>query len=101
MSDTTIFMETKRLLVLHPTLADFDKIYALDRDPDVMQFHQKVPNRETSYEKFMKSLHHYERYGFSFGMVYEKASNEFIGQSGMIYSGYNDESEVHLGIRLH
>ena len=35
-------------------------------------------------------------------LVYEKSSNDFIGQAGLIYLGYDDnQPNIELGYRLH
>lgn len=85
------FLETSRLIITPPHLNDFANLYALQSDPEVMQF---IGNGVRGEEEVMKGLtnaiNHYEKYGFSFGCVFEKGSGKFVGRAGLIYLGYDD-----------
>lgn len=88
----TIFLETKRLIIKAPEFDDIDKIYMLDSDPEVMRYiGNGLPrSKEESLRWYEKSVKHFEKYGFSFGLVFEKESGEFVGRAGINYNAYDD-----------
>lgn len=99
----TTFLETKRLIIKSPELKDVDKIYLLDSDPEVMRYiGNGLPrSKEESRDWFKKSVKHFEKYGFSFGLVFEKNTGEFVGRAGINYDAYDDsQPDIEIGYRL-
>lgn len=93
-----IFIETERIYLLQPSIVDFEDLYALQADPEVMEFFGGPRAREKVWERMHEFLHHYEKHGFSYGNAYLKDSHEFIGRAGLIHFELNDEAEdIELG----
>lgn len=98
----SIFLETNRLIVKAPSLEDFDNLYALQSDADVMKYIGKgVRTKEEVMTGLEKSLLHQAKHGFSLGCVYEKESETFVGRAGLIYLGYDDtQADIEVGYGL-
>lgn len=98
----TVFLETKRLIIHAPELADFDNLYALQSDPDVMQYvGQGVRTRGEVMAGLEKAIAHQKKYGFSLGCVYEKESGAFVGRAGLIYFAFDDmQPDIEVGYAL-
>lgn len=98
------FLETKRLIIKHPSIAEAELVYKLDSDPDVMRYigNGHPRSRAESLSWYEKSIKHFEKYGFSFGLVFEKQTGEFIGRAGVSYNAYDDtQPDIEIGYRLH
>lgn len=99
----SIILETQRLIIKSPALDNFENLYALYSDPEVMQYvGQGVRSREETRKKLAEIIYHFEKHGFSFGDVYKKESGACIGRAGLIYLEMNDsQPEIELGYTLH
>jgi len=98
------FLETKRLIIKPPSISDVELVYSLDSDPDVMRYigNGYPRSREESLSWYEKSIKHFEKYGFSFGLVFEKETGEFIGRAGINYNAYDDsQPDIEIGYRLY
>ncbi len=97
-----IFLETKRLIINIPEAIDFDNLYALQSDADVMQYvgqGVRTPAEVTS--GLEKAIAHQEKHGFSLGCVFEKKSGVFVGRAGLIYLAYDDtQPDIEIGYAL-
>lgn len=94
-----IFLETNRLILKAPELSDFDDLYLLQTDPEVMKY---IGEGVRSKQEVELSLHnaiaHYQKHGFSLGNVFEKESGEFIGRAGIIYLALDDtQPDIEIG----
>jgi len=98
----SIFLETKRLIINTPEAIDFDNLYALQADTDVMQYigqGVRTPAEVTS--GLEKAIAHQKKYGFSLGCVFEKESGNFVGRAGLIYLAYDDtQPDIEVGYAL-
>ena len=94
-----ILLETKRLIINTPENIDFDNLYALQADADVMQYvgqGVRTPAEVTS--GLEKAIAHQKKYGFSLGCVFEKESGVFVGRAGLIYLAYDDsQPDIEVG----
>lgn len=97
-----IFLKTERLIIKPSTPEDFDDLYAIQSDPDVMQYiGQGVRTRPEVNEWLAKAIEHHRKHGFSFCSVFEKTSGLLIGQAGLQYLGYDDnQPDIEVGYRL-
>lgn len=98
----SIFLETQRLIIKPSTPEDFDDLYAIQSDPDVMQY---IGQGARSFDEVQESLKniiaHHQKHGFSFCSVFEKESNQLIGQAGLQYLAYDDhQPDIEIGYRL-
>lgn len=82
----TILLETKRLIVQRPTLAQLDHCIKLHMDTDVRKLmYTKAKDADEVRQWLESSINHYEKYGFTVGCVYEKESGQFIGRAGLLH----------------
>ncbi|KTC79734.1 GNAT family N-acetyltransferase [Legionella cherrii] len=98
----TPFLTTTRLIICEPSLNDFDNLYRLQSNFQVMRF---IGHGERDKNEVMvgleKAIHHFQKHQFSLGSVYTKDSHEFIGRAGLIYFNYDDhQSEVEVAYAL-
>ncbi len=91
-------VDTPRLLLKHESLNDFERFYAMSKDPEVMQyigdgsiFHW---TRETALEKFKAGLDRPDDGEFGTLAVYTKDCNLYIGWCGIRYSKFLDHIEL-------
>jgi RimJ/RimL family protein N-acetyltransferase len=93
-------LSTARLL-LRPFLPDdAEELYALNADPQVLQFTGDLPFRDVkAAATFVEQYDVYTRYGMGRWAVIAKDSNLFLGWCGLKYSP--DEEEYDLGFRFH
>jgi ribosomal-protein-alanine N-acetyltransferase len=98
----SIFFETNRLIINTPDSADFDDLYALQNDADIMKYiGQGTRTQAEVMTGLEKAKAHYEKYGFSLGCVFKKESGEFIGRAGLIYLAYDDtQPDIEVGYAL-
>ena len=80
-----IFVETARLLLREIVNEDVERIFLLDRDPQVMKYIgvQPVTNVQQSVETINKIRTQYRENGIARWAVIEKDSNLLIGWSGL------------------
>lgn len=84
-------LTTPRLIIRKPTLSDFDHLYRLQSNTDVMSFiGNGIRNKEEVTVGLEKAINHYKKHNLSLGCVYLENSNEFIGRAGLIYLNYDD-----------
>ena len=97
-----MFLETQRLTIKPSTLEDLDDLYAIQSDPDVMQYiGQGVRTRSEVSEWLAKAIAHHQKHGFSFCSVFEKESKQLIGQAGLQYLSYDEQQpDIEIGYRL-
>lgn len=95
-------LETQNLIIKAPQLGDFDHLYALQSDPDVMKYMGNgVRTQNEVMSGLEKALAHQEKHGFSLGCVFEKESSLFVGRAGLIYLAYDDtQPQIEVGYAL-
>src|SRR3990167_8148720 len=98
----SIFLKTKRLIINTPESIDFDNLYALQLDADVMQYIGQGVRTPTEVRSGLeKAIAHQKKYGFSLGCVFEKESGAFVGRAGLIYLAYDDaQPDIEVGYAL-
>lgn len=98
----SIFLETKRLIIKTPEHIDFDHLYALQTDAEVMQYiGQGVRTASEVRIGLEKAILHQKKYGFSLGCVFEKESGSFVGRAGLIYLAYDEtQPNIEVGYAL-
>ncbi len=100
MSVDMIFkFQTDNLIIKTPNSDDLDNLYKLQSDPQVMKYvGSGVRQKEVVADKLQKYIKHYEKHDFSFGSIYLKDTNEFIGWGGLIYLDFNDsQPDIEIG----
>ena len=95
----TVLVETKNLIIISQKLDDFDNLYTLQADAEVMKYIGKgVRTQAEVMSGLEKAIIHQEKHGFSLGCVFEKESSLFIGRAGLIYLAYDDtQPDIEVG----
>lgn len=97
------FLETERLVLKFPTMADFENLLALRSNPDVMRYiGDGSIHQAEQVEHFLSlAIAYQERYGIGFCSVFEKSSDRFIGQAGLFHLGFDDtQADIEVAYRL-
>lgn len=99
----TIIIETERLILKASTRENFQQVFSLLSDPDVMRYIGNGPKTENEVRDGLeKMIKHQEKHGFAFGDIYLKNSGEYIGRAGLIYLAMDDnQDEIEVGYQLH
>jgi [ribosomal protein S5]-alanine N-acetyltransferase len=95
-------LTSPRLYIKEPTLNDFDSLFNLQSNSEVMSY---IGNGVRSQEEVMngleKAISHYKQHQFSLGSVFLKSSPKFIGRAGLIYFNYDDsQADIELAYAL-
>lgn len=99
-------LETKRLILKLTNISDLDHLSALWADPEVMRYTASgVQTKEQVKEWISYSEAYFQKHGLGFFSVFEKETNEFVGQAGLVHLGHlgfdDKQSEIELIYRLH
>jgi len=77
-------LETERLILREFSLLDAESLFALNTNPNVLQYSGDVPFASISdSELFIRNYSSYAEYGYGRWAVILKSSNEFIGWCGI------------------
>jgi RimJ/RimL family protein N-acetyltransferase len=75
---------TERLVLRKHTIQDTDLVFELATDPAVLQFIRGVPaSREEAWHRLLRYAGHWSLLGFGMFAVFERATNQFIGEVGL------------------
>jgi len=99
-----IILETKRLILKQPALADFNDLLLLRTDSHVMQYIGTGDIQTKSQVKeFIENAKLYsDEPDLGFYSVFEKETNNFVGQAGLFHLGFNvNQPDIELAYRLH
>ena len=87
-------IETARLQLRQFTLDDFDDLFRLYSDPEVMRY-LSLRTREQTQASLCKHIQHWQEHNFGMYAVIDKQSGNMIGRCGL---GFLDNTpEVELG----
>lgn len=98
------YIETARTYIRAPQKHDFEDLYKLQTDPEVMRVVGigKPRSLEEVQKSLKNSLWHQQKYGYSLGSVFEKSSDKFIGRAGLIHLAFGDNSpDIEIAYALH
>lgn len=98
----SLFIETKRLLINTPEAADFDNLFILQSNPDVMKYiGEGVRTKPEVADSLQKAIDQQNKHGFSVGSVIEKSNGQFIGRAGLLYLAFDDtQPDIEVGYAL-
>jgi ribosomal-protein-alanine N-acetyltransferase len=90
-------LETDRLLLRTLTLDDAEALLTVSGDPEVMRFLGGIPDQtiEDVHKRVQRTLAHYERYGFGYWAVIDKATGRLLGVCGI--KPLEDGPEIEVG----
>jgi RimJ/RimL family protein N-acetyltransferase len=79
-------IDTSRLTLSKPILADFDDSYAMGSDPAVVEYIGGKPaSREDTWTKLLRNIGHWTSFGYGIFTVREKNGGRFIGEVGLAH----------------
>lgn len=89
---------TERLLLRELIEDDYKDVFALNNDPEVLQYTGDEPFATLQdAQKFLANYSHYDDHGFGRWAVIRKEDQAFLGWCGL---KYNEENQVDLGFRF-
>ncbi|WP_375421626.1 GNAT family N-acetyltransferase [uncultured Sphingomonas sp.] len=79
-------IETDRLVLSRPTLADLDDSVAMTGEASVMAFIGGKPlTREEAWNKLLRNIGHWDAFGYGLFTVRERAGGRFVGEIGLAH----------------
>ena len=78
-----MIMETERLMLREMTMDDFDALYKVLADSDIMQHYPYTFDEERVRNWITKNIERYEVFGFGLWAVVLKETGEMIGDCGL------------------
>ncbi len=95
-------LETDRLLLRTWTTEDLDPFAKMNRDPRVMEFFPSTQTYKQTAETMKRFRQHFDDHGYSLYPVIIKATNEFIGFTGLLTVDFKAHftPAVEIGWRL-
>jgi len=96
-------LETDRLVLRPLTEDDFDRMYLLQSNPEVMRYigMGKARTKKEARKVFELFLNHQKKWGFSFCTAFEKESGSLIGFIGVVHLALDDNNpEIEVGYWL-
>ncbi|HEY4292921.1 GNAT family N-acetyltransferase [Luteibacter sp.] len=79
-------IETDRLILSTPAIADFDAYHALFSEPPVYRFFGNTPlTRNESWTKFLRGIGHWSVFGFGMFSIREKTTRRYLGETGLVH----------------
>lgn len=78
-------LETRRLVMRPPQIEDFDDIFAMWSDEEVVRHVTGIPfSREEAWARLLRNAGHWALLGFGHWVVREKHSSRFVGEVGFV-----------------
>ena len=79
-------IETDRLILGRPSVADFDESYAISSDVDLARFVGAKPaTREGAWSMLLRNIGHWSVFGFGIFTVRLKPGGDYIGEVGLAH----------------
>jgi len=100
MNDGTILFESQRLVFKQFVLEDFNNLYGLMSDPEVMKYYPGRLSKKNTMNWLKSILEDYKKWGLSWWSVHLKETGEFIGQIGILFRKVKDKNRYLLEYML-
>ena len=94
-------METERLILRELTIDDFDALYAVLADSDIMQHYPYTFDEYRVRGWITKNIDRYKTFGFGLWAVCLKSTGEMIGDCGITMQNINGVIKPEIGYHLH
>jgi len=94
-------IQTKRLLLRPFTPADFDSLYAIFSDAEVMRYYPKPYDAATTQRWLDWNLQNYREHGFGIWAVILKETGAFIGDCGLTMQNIDGQLLPEIGYHFH
>jgi len=93
-------IETERLILREMTEEDFDALYQVLADSDIMKYYSYVFD-EISVKKWIeRNIERYQKFGFGLWAVCLKETGEMIGDCGLTIQNINGEIKPEIGYHI-
>ena len=93
-------IETERLLLREMTQDDFDALYKVLADPDIMQHYPYVFDEKRVMDWILRNIERYRVFGFGLWAVCLKATGEMIGDCGLTMQLINGKIKPEIGYHI-
>ena len=81
-------IETDRLILTPPAVADYDDYRVMLADPEVMRFIGGIAaGREEAWNKLLRAIGHWTAFGYGLFTVRERADGAYVGEVGLAHFG--------------
>lgn len=94
-------METERLILREMTTDDFDVLYEILADSDIMQHYPYTFDEERVRGWITKNIDRYKTYGFGLWAVCLKSTGKMIGDCGITMQNINGVIKPEIGYHIH
>ena len=94
-------LETPRLVLREMLPADLDFVAAMLADPEVMRFYPKCYSREEAATWIQRQLRRYARHGHGLWLAAEKATDQPVGQVGLLIQTVRGGEEKEVAYLIH
>ena len=95
-----MILETERLILREMDMDDFDALYAVLSDPDIMQHYSHAFDEKEVREWIRRNMNRYENEGYGLWAVCLKDSGEMIGDCGLTLQKIEDETLPEIGYHI-
>ncbi|SET18077.1 Protein N-acetyltransferase, RimJ/RimL family [Natronincola peptidivorans] len=95
-----ILLQTERLYLRHFYEDDFDNLYLLSSNENVMRFFPEVLDVKQTKELLNRIIESYGLYGHCFWAAFLKDSDTFIGMCGLLHQKINHRVETEIAYRI-
>ena len=95
-----MIIETERLLLRELTENDFDALYKVLADSNIMQYYPYTFNEHKVKEWINRNIERYQILGFGLWAVCLKATNEVIGDCGLTMQLINGQIKPEIGYHI-
>ncbi len=98
----TLPLTTSRLNIRKFVDADFEELFSMLSDPQVMEFSLKGAISKEEAGKYYEEriIGHYEKYGHGFLALIDKSDQTLVGFAGLINQQIGDDERIELAYRL-
>nr|WP_297708542.1 GNAT family N-acetyltransferase [uncultured Butyrivibrio sp.] len=95
-----VILETKRLFLREMNAEDFEALYAVLADPDIMQHYPYAFDEKRVRDWIERNMKRYEENGFGLWAVCLKDTGEMIGDCGLTLQKINGEMLPEIGYHI-
>ena len=95
-----VILETERLFLRKMTMEDFDSLYVVLADSDIMQHHPYSFDEKRVREWIKRNMKRYEENGFGLWAVCLKETGEMIGDCGLTLQNIDGEMLPEIGYHI-
>jgi [ribosomal protein S5]-alanine N-acetyltransferase len=94
-------LETARLVLREMTPDDLDFVAAMLADPEVMRYYPKCYTREEAATWIERQMRRYARHGHGLWLAIDKATNQSVGQVGLLIQQVHGVMEKEVAYLIH